>query len=162
MDDPSRLAQFADETFDIVISKEAILHIPIPYKKPFFAEIHRVLKPGGELIVMDWMHAGPKYSEKTQKMIEMDGIAYHLVAPIEYRELLQESGFLQIEMENISAETAQFSQENIDKIGELAPAIREKYGQEVYDYCIETWSYQRDAFASEELITTIFRAKKRL
>ncbi len=47
MDHPAHLNQFSDESFDLVISKETILHIPLEIKKAFFLEIARVLKPGG-------------------------------------------------------------------------------------------------------------------
>jgi phosphoethanolamine N-methyltransferase len=160
MDHPSRLSQFADASFDIVISKESILHIPLEIKKSFFLEIDRVLKPGGEIVIMDWMRTTANYSKKTKKMMEMDGVAYHLMTPTDYRSMLQEVGFSHIQMEDVSAETARFSQENIYKIQELAPIIQEKYGQEVYDYCIESWGYQRDAFTSKELVAGIFRARK--
>ena len=161
MHHPSRLDQFADASFDIVISKESILHIPIEVKKTFFSEIFRVLKPGGEIVIMDWMRTTFPYSEKTKKMMEMDGVAYHLITSEDYRSILQEVGFSDILMENVSADTANFSQDNIDKIEELKPAIQEKYGQDVYDYSVESWGYQRHAFASGELIAAIFKAKKK-
>ncbi len=158
MDHPASLSQFDDEAFDLVISKESILHVPLEIKKAFFSEIARVLKPGGEIVIMDWMRTRFSYSQKTQKMMEMDGVAYHLLKPEEYRTLLEETGFSTIRMENISSETASYSQDNIEKIQKLGSAIAEKYGKEVYEYSIESWGYQRDAFATEELITGIFRA----
>ena len=161
MNHPSRLDQFADASFDIVISKESILHIPIEIKKAFLSEIFRVLKPGGEIAIMDWMRTTFPYSEKTKKMMEMDGVAFHLITSADYRSILQEVGFSDIQMENVSAETVNFSQGNIDKIQELKPAIQEKYGQDMYDYSMESWEYQRDAFASGELMTGIFKAKKK-
>lgn len=160
MDHPAHLAQFADAFFDIVISKEAILHVPFEVKKIFFLEIERILKPGGEIVILDWMRSTESYSKNTQKMMEMDGVAYHLMKPTDYRQILQDVGFSHIQIENISQEIASLSQENIHKIQELAPIIKGKYGQETYDYCIESWGYQRDAFASEELMACIFRAKK--
>ena len=160
MDHPANLNQFPDETFDIIMSKESILHVPLEIKKAFFLEIARVLKPGGEIIIMDWMHTTPQYSEKTQKMMEMDGVAYHLITPSAYQSMLQDVGFCNVQMEELSQITANFSQENIEKVLELAPIIQEKYGQEVYQYCIESWGYQRDAFLSKELVSGIFRAKK--
>ena len=160
MEHPAHLKQFPDENFDVVMSKETILHIPLQVKKGFFAEIYRVLKTGGEIVIMDWMHAAPSYSKKTERMMELDGVSYHFMTPVEYITLLKEVGFSEVTMENISSETAGFSQGNIDKIREIAPAIEESYGRDVYDYCVESWGYQRDAFASKELISGIFRAKK--
>ena len=44
---------FADASFDIVFSKDALLHVPD--KDALFAEIFRVLKPGGVFAASDWM-----------------------------------------------------------------------------------------------------------
>jgi phosphoethanolamine N-methyltransferase len=160
MEHPARLAQFAEASFDIVMSKEAILHIPIEVKKAFFKEIYRVLKPEGEIVIMDWLRSKADYSKNTQKMMEMDGVAYHLITPSDYRDMLQEAGFSQVQFENVSQETAKLSKANLSTIQNLEAIIKKRYGQEVYDYCIESWGYQRDAFTNEELITGVFRAKK--
>lgn len=161
MDHPAHLNQFPDESFDIILSKESILHVPLEIKKAFFLEIARVLKPGGQIVIMDWMRTVAQYSQKTQKMMDMDGVAYHLITPSDYQSMLKDVGFSHVQMEDVSQETANFSQGNIDKIRELVHIIQEKYGRDVYEYCIESWGYQRDAFASKELVAGIFRAKKR-
>ncbi len=160
MDHPASLSQFADGSFDVVISKETILHVPIEVKPAFFSEILRVLKPGGEIVILDWMRTQFPYSEKTQKMMDMDGVAYHLITPDQYLSLLQNAGFSQIQLENVSPEIAGYSQGNIQKIGELEDRITKDYGREVFGYCIDSWEYQRDAFATQELMAGIFRAQK--
>lgn len=45
---------FPDETFDVVISRLAIHHLPDDLKRKAFAEILRVLKPGGHLLIADF------------------------------------------------------------------------------------------------------------
>lgn len=42
---------FDDESFDFVIASNMIHHVPYPPK--FFAEVHRILRPGGKLLVQD-------------------------------------------------------------------------------------------------------------
>lgn len=42
---------FEDGSFDFVIASNMIHHVPYPPK--FFAEVHRILKPGGKLLVQD-------------------------------------------------------------------------------------------------------------
>ena len=41
---------FADDTFDYVVSSDVLGHIPFDKKDALFAEMHRVLKPGGRAV----------------------------------------------------------------------------------------------------------------
>lgn len=45
---------FPDATFDVVITRLAIHHLPGDLKRRAFAEIRRVLKPGGRLLIADF------------------------------------------------------------------------------------------------------------
>ncbi len=44
---------FADQSFDVVFSKDAMVHVAD--KRAQYAEILRVLKPGGRLMASDWL-----------------------------------------------------------------------------------------------------------
>ena len=44
---------YTDESFDAVFSKDAMVHIPD--KAALYAEVKRVLKPGGSFIAADWL-----------------------------------------------------------------------------------------------------------
>ncbi|MHB8599896.1 MAG: class I SAM-dependent methyltransferase [Ktedonobacteraceae bacterium] len=47
---------FPDQTFDVVFSTLMMHHLPAPLKRQGLAEIVRVLKPGGRLIIADFTH----------------------------------------------------------------------------------------------------------
>ncbi len=51
---------FADQSFDVVLSTFMMHHLPDDLKRRGLAEVARVLKPGGRLLVLDMPgHAGP-------------------------------------------------------------------------------------------------------
>jgi len=45
---------FPDQTFDVVLSTLMMHHVPAPLKRQGLAEIARVLKPGGHLVIADF------------------------------------------------------------------------------------------------------------
>lgn len=47
---------FPDQSFDIVFSTLMMHHLPAPLKRQGLAEIARVLKPGGRLVIADFTH----------------------------------------------------------------------------------------------------------
>ncbi len=160
MEHASNLQQFPNDSFDVVFSKETLLHIPVELKPNFFSEIYRVLKPGGQIILMDWMHSSQDYSENTKKMMDLDGVAYNLVTYNEYCQILQSAGFSEITWSDTTLESYDLSQKNVHTLLTLKSKIKRKYNLETFKESLDSWSWQRDAFSSRELRTGIFRARK--
>jgi SAM-dependent methyltransferase len=91
---------FPPETFDAVLSQEAMLHLPDKAKA--LSEAFRVLKPGGRLAFTDWI-AGGALSEADRAMM-WSGIAAHSVQTInQYLTLLKGAGFGEARVVNLSA-----------------------------------------------------------
>lgn len=91
---------FATESFDAVLSQEALLHLPDKAKA--LAEAFRVLKPGGRLAFTDWI-AGGGLAEADRAMM-WSGIAAHSVQTInQYLALLRAAGFGEVRVVNLSA-----------------------------------------------------------
>ncbi len=156
----SNLELFADNSFDVILSRETFLHIPKEAKPSFFSEIYRVLKPNGKLIIVDWLHQTPNYSESTKQMMKQDGLAYHLLSPQEYKDLLSNSGFIQIEMKDTTCEHVDITDQNIRSVEALKATIETKYEHQTYEQSLDSWSAQKKAFEARELLTYIFNAKK--
>lgn len=91
---------FPPETFDAVLSQEALLHLP--EKGKALAESFRVLKEGGRIAFTDWI-AGSGFTDADREMM-WKGVAAQSVQTInQYLVLLKAAGFAEVRVVNLSA-----------------------------------------------------------
>ena len=129
---------FADASFDVVFGKDAWLHIPD--KAAHFAEVRRVLKPGGRIAAGDWMKAPGPYSRDMAYFFEMEGLTYHLVTLADYGTLLHEAGFTDIRLEDITERYRAEAHDELARMqGELAKMMLAELGPEANAHFIEDW-----------------------
>ncbi|MDG4896721.1 class I SAM-dependent methyltransferase [Mesorhizobium sp. WSM4976] len=86
---------FADASFDVVFSKDALLHAPD--KDSLFAEIFRVLKLGGVFAASNWMiaHDGEP-SPEMKAYIAAEGLSFAMASPARYAEAMRRAGLTDI------------------------------------------------------------------
>ena len=105
---------FDDNTFDLVWSLESGEHMPD--KQKFLQECHRVLKPGGKLIMATWCHrstsslAGELTDDEKrhlEKIYQVYCLPYVISIP-EYEELIHSCGFKDIKADDWSIAVAPF------------------------------------------------------
>jgi ubiquinone/menaquinone biosynthesis C-methylase UbiE len=85
-----------DQTFDVVLSTLMMHHVPAPLKRQGLAEIARVLKPGGRLIIADFK---PKKERQGQAArFHAGGSSMQDLAA-----MISDAGFEQLEMEEMLA-----------------------------------------------------------
>lgn len=91
--DPGPLP-FEVESFDVVFSKDAMLHIPD--KAALYADVLRVLRPGGRLLASDWLRGGAE-DEPVPDILkawgEVNGLVADFATPDETRRALAAAGF---------------------------------------------------------------------
>ncbi len=93
---------FADCSFDVVFSKDSI--VQIPDKTAFFAEVHRVLRPGGRFLASDWLRGGSgPYSTEMLEYFRLEGITYNMATLNETAAVLSQVGFSQIDVRDRNA-----------------------------------------------------------
>ena len=71
---------FSDDMFDLVTAVES--HYFWPDLASDMKEVLRVLKRGGELIIICGVYRGGKYDDRNQKWLELGNMAYHSVSEL--------------------------------------------------------------------------------
>ena len=85
---------FASESFDAAIAIESSEHMPD--KARFFAEAHRLLRPGARFVVVAWLtrdRPGPRESKHLLEPICREGRLPGMASGAEYRSMLEHAGF---------------------------------------------------------------------
>lgn len=135
--DPGPLP-FADNEFDVVFGKDSWIHIEDKYS--FFAEVYRVLKPGGILAAGDWLRSDRPYNEDMYYFFEMEGLTYHMDTLENYGKILVDSGFVDIQLTDIHAEYRAMAHEEYQKLQTtLAGSLAEMIGPEWQAHFVEDW-----------------------
>ena len=88
---------FPAASFDVVFSKDSM--VQIPDKPAIYAEVLRVLRPGGRFIASDWLRGGTgAYSPEMIEFFRLEGIAYNMVSLDESADALRAAGFVDVEI----------------------------------------------------------------
>lgn len=83
---------FMDASFDVVFSKDAMVHIPD--KAALYKEVLRLLKPGGRFIASDWFWAeGAENSPPVRAWLSHGPLKFAFTTPAEATTALQNAGF---------------------------------------------------------------------
>jgi tocopherol O-methyltransferase len=110
---------FADGSFDFIWSMESGEHMP--NKAGFLQECHRLLKPGGKLLMVTWCHrpthslAGPLTAAERGQLdwiYRVYGLPYVLSLP-DYQTIAETAGFQHIQTADWSQAVAPFWDEVI-------------------------------------------------
>jgi ubiquinone/menaquinone biosynthesis C-methylase UbiE len=85
---------FPDQTFDVVLSTLMMHHLPAPLKRQGLAEIARVLKPGGRLVIADFTRKQERHGQAAR--FHAGGSSMHELAA-----LITDAGFEDPETEEM-------------------------------------------------------------
>merc|ERR1712141_437269 len=84
-------AAFPPESFDVVYSRDAIMHIA--EKEPLYAKILSWLKPGGQLLVSEYVHRRNHPNLSTEYLNYLKDRGYQLLTVQQYGQLLTRVGY---------------------------------------------------------------------
>lgn len=105
---------FPDAHFDVVFSKDAFVHIAD--KGLLFAEMFRVLKPGGSCVFSDWCCSAPPYSEEMQQFFN-NGMKFIMATLQENCSHLERAGFKAVAARDRNAWYAVFAAQEVKAAG---------------------------------------------
>ena len=149
---------YPDNSFDIIFAKESLLHVAD--KGPLLKEAFRVLKSGGQIIILDWLVESHELGPNIAEMMVVDGLDLKMATPQEYNTYLQDAGFSQISASRMNEHYIRYTQDNIDTIKSQQTDLIRLLGQQEYDYSLKTWGIQKKIFELNEVLVTLLRATK--
>jgi len=151
---------FDDASFDIVTSKEAIIHIAD--KHALAAEVYRVLRPGGWFVASDWL-AGyeDQPSPEMRAYVEAEGLDFGLASAARYQQAMQQAGFGDIgivDRNDWYRQQARVEREQLG--GVLFDGLASKVGKEFVEHEVEVWDKMIVAIDQGQLRPSHLRGRK--
>jgi len=151
---------FADGTFDLVFSKDAIIHIAD--KAALADDVMRVLKPSGVFAASDWLAGyADEPSPEMQAYVEAEGLDFGLADAPVYRAAMEAAGFEDIVIDDRNAwyrEEARVERERlaVTRHDELVEAV----GADFLIHEIDVWDKMIVALDQGQLRPTHLRGRK--
>ena len=131
---------FDDASFDVVFSKDSIIHIPD--KAAMAKEAFRVLTPGGQFAASDWLisHDGMP-SERMADYIREEGLDFAMASPATYAKAMEDAGFTNVELVNRNPWYAKVAADELAWLsGPERPGLSERHGKDFIDHQVAIWT----------------------
>lgn len=147
-------------SFDLVFSKDAIIHVAD--KSVLYAEAFRVLRPGGRLLVSDWLRGGgDDLTLQVNAFVEAAGHGFTMASLEAVEALVRHAGFDEIETEDRRAWYLGEATAELRRLeGEMRRDFVERWGEEAATAEIAFWSVLVDSLTTGALSPSHIRARK--
>ncbi|WP_157932937.1 class I SAM-dependent methyltransferase [Roseovarius salinarum] len=123
---PGPLA-FEDGSFDIVFSKDSI--VDLPEKAPVFAEFHRLLAPGGHVVVGDWFRGAAPFTPEMRAWATDGNETYEMDTLDSAAAALRAAGFVSVETEDRNAWFREYARDEYERLkGPLYQVYVDRFG----------------------------------
>ena len=150
---------FEDGVFDVVFSKDSMIHIPD--KPALYTEVHRVLAPGGWMVVGDWFGNGLDPTRAMREWLDAVGLTFTLESIESTAKLVEACGFTDVDRVDRNAWYAEAMEEEIATLsGENYPRLVERLGAEAAARRLESSTKKKAVVDGGELRPGHLRARK--
>ena len=131
--------EFSDSTFDIVFSKDSIVHIED--KERLVIDIFRILKPGGYFLASDWLRSHDNQpSLEMKRYLDLEDLGFDMASPERYKVALKNAGYRNIKLTNRNKWYTKQAEKEVRILSELRRQEFEEISSKEYmDYSIKTW-----------------------
>ena len=157
--DPGPLP-FDDASFDLVFSKDAIIHVH--EKDALYAEAFRVLRPGGRLLVGDWLRGdGDAVTPQVDSFVEAAGHGFAMVSLRDVEAIIDRAGFDDIELQDRRSWYLGEATAELERLrGEMRPEFVERWGEDAAQAEIDFWEVLVASLSTGALSPGHVRARK--
>jgi phosphoethanolamine N-methyltransferase len=130
---------FPPGTFDVVFSKDSIVHIPD--KHSLMVDVYRVLKPGGVFVASDWLIGHDREPSLEMKAyIALEGLDFGMASPSRYRDALEKAGFTDIVITSRNVWYRERARQELQMLsGTLYAEACASLGKDFVDHNVEIW-----------------------
>jgi ubiquinone/menaquinone biosynthesis C-methylase UbiE len=151
---------FDSAAFDVVFTKDSLVHIPD--KPAVFAEVRRVLKPGGWFIASDWLRGGSgPYSAEMLEYFRLEGLAYNMASLPETGVMLSSAGFVDVDLRDRNEWYRDIAERESAAIqGEWYPTILSRLGESRAQHFVADWRQLTLVLRRGELRPAHYRARR--
>merc|ERR1719150_893465 len=130
-------AIFPAESFDVVYSRDAIMHIAD--KAPLYQKVLQWLKPGGKLLVSEYVNGRnhPQLSPSYVDYLKLRG--YQLLTVKDYGKVLERVGFKNVKAIDKTDEFVNILKMEMEKFQPTKDTFIKEFSKRDYDDLVEGW-----------------------
>jgi len=131
------LAHFPAESFDVVYSRDAIMHIAD--KEPLYEKVLHWLKPGGQVLVSEYINQRetPQLSKKYIEYLKLRG--YQLITVRDYGNILKRVGFSNVKAMDKTDEFVRILKMEMERFEPSKGKFIKEFSQKDYDELVDGW-----------------------
>jgi len=143
--------------FDVIWSRDALMHI---HDKPaLFARLLSLLAPGGTLVVTDYARGPLPGSPEFQAYVKSTG--YHLVEPVAYGQLLEQAGFVEVDVEDATGKFIDIMKGEADRLSTNRADFVGAFSEADLNYLIDRWAMKDGFCRAGDMKWGIYQARRR-